>query len=67
VKVVNNHANLRKMLFHALRELSYVQSVENCHSGLCATAEGAEIIERGIQLLGVRDLSEEALAALEAQ
>ena len=61
VQAVNEREPLREMLFRALVELSYVQSVENCESGLCASAEGAEIVEEGIKLLGVKDLSEDAL------
>lgn len=52
---------LRELLFRSLVELSYVQAVENCNSGLCATPTGEEIIEQGIKLLGVKDLSEDAL------
>lgn len=49
--------NLCACLYDAIRELSYVQSVENCHSGLCATAAGKEIVERGMYLLTLSDLS----------
>ena len=50
------------MLYRAVCELEYVQSVENCHSGLCASAEGRAIIEAGMKLLGVADLSGDTLA-----
>ena len=33
-------------------ELSYVHSVENCNSGLCASSEGADCIESAEALLG---------------
>jgi acyl CoA:acetate/3-ketoacid CoA transferase len=33
-------------------ELSYVASVENCGSGLCASSEGAACIEAAEKLLG---------------
>lgn len=33
-------------------ELSYVASVENCGSGLCASSEGKECIETAEALLG---------------
>ena len=51
-------AALRLYLFQCLTELSYVQSVENCHSGLCATPMGEELIEKGMKLLGVPSLHE---------
>jgi hypothetical protein len=52
---------LRQILYKAVRELAYVQEVENCHSGLCATAAGNEIIALGMAQLGVKDLSAESL------
>lgn len=61
VQAVNEREPLREMLFRALVELSYVQNVENCEGGLCASAEGKSIIEEGMKLLGVKDLSEDAL------
>lgn len=50
---------IKSCLYDAIVELEYVQSVENCRSGLCASAAGKEIIERGMKLLGVEDLSAE--------
>jgi hypothetical protein len=47
------------LLHRAIRELSYIQSVENCHSGLCATSEGEEIIEEGMKALGLKDLADD--------
>lgn len=49
---------LRKLLYRAVRELSYIQCVEleGDHS-LCATPEGNSIVEEGMKLLGVNDLS----------
>jgi len=55
------------LLYKAIKELDYVQSVENCTSGLCASAEGKELIERGMKLLGVKDLSAETLDRAERQ
>lgn len=52
---------IKSCLCDALVELSYVQSVESCTSGLCASAAGKEIIERGMQLLRVKDLSADTL------
>lgn len=33
-------------------ELVYVQNIENCNSGLCATGEGKEAIEQAERILG---------------
>jgi hypothetical protein len=51
-----------ELLYQCIRELEYVQSVENCSSGLCASAAGRELIEEGMKALGVADLSGETLA-----
>jgi hypothetical protein len=58
---------LRKLLFEAIRELSYIRCVElpGDHSQ-CATSLGEDIIKRGIKLLGVSDLSDETFAQFEA-
>ena len=50
---------LEYLLHRAVIELSYIQSVENCRSGLCATAEGEDIVGEGMRLLDVTDLSKE--------
>lgn len=55
----------RELLYQCVRELSYVKSVENCNSGLCATSLGADLVKRGMELLGVTDLSRETLAEAE--
>ena len=52
---------LESLLYECVLELSYVQSVENCNSGLCATAQGERLIELGMKTLGVADLSAESL------
>jgi hypothetical protein len=52
-------AKLRYLLYEAIVELSYVQEAED-HSQ-CASAKGKKIIELGMQLLGVEDLSGEFL------
>lgn len=54
-------AQLRHLLYEAIVELEYVQCVENCSSGLCASSKGKEIINQGMKLLGVEDLSAEHL------
>lgn len=51
--------SLRKMLYRAVKELGYVQEMED-HS-LCASAEGKAIVDDGMKLLGVPDLSFEEL------
>jgi len=52
-----------KLLYECIVELMYVQSsFEACGSRLCATSQGKELIERGMKLLGVEDLSAETLA-----
>jgi len=51
--------SLRKLLYRAVKELGYVQEMED-HS-LCASAEGKEVVEEGMKLLGVPDLSYEEL------
>ena len=55
-------AKLRYVLYEAIVELEYVQCVENCGSGLFASAKGREIVKRGMKLLGVKDLSHEHLS-----
>lgn len=50
---------IKSLLYDAIVELAYVQDVENCHSGLCATSQGKHIVETGMKLLGVKDLSAE--------
>lgn len=54
-------SRLRYLLYEAIVELAYVQEVENCHSGLCATPKGKEIVNQGMKLLNVADLSREHL------
>lgn len=48
-----------KLLYDAIVELEYVQCAED-HSQ-CASAMGREIVKRGMELLGVKDLSAEKL------
>jgi hypothetical protein len=50
---------LETLLYEAIVELEYVQSVENCTSGLCASAKGKHLIDLGMATLGVDDLSAE--------
>lgn len=34
------NSNIECLLYECLMELSYVQSIENCNSGLCSTDKG---------------------------
>jgi hypothetical protein len=52
-------AKLRYLLYEAIVELAYVQEAED-HTQ-CASAKGKLIVERGMKLLGVDDLSREYL------
>ena len=52
---------VRELLYQCIRELNYVQSVENCNSGLCATSLGEALIKKGMEVLRVKDLSKEHL------
>lgn len=52
---------LQELLYQSIRELDYVQSVENCNSGLCATSLGKDLVEKGLKLLAIKDLSKETL------
>lgn len=55
-------ADLRKMLYRAVRELEYVNSLAGTeYRELVASGEGKEIVEVGMKLLGVADLSEDEL------
>jgi len=58
---VEYKAKLEELLYQCIRELDYVQSVENCNSGLCASSLGKALIEEGMYLLCVPDLSQEKL------
>ena len=50
---------LETLLYDAIVELSYVQSVENCGSGLCATPKGLHIVDLAMATLGIDDLEAE--------
>ena len=52
---------MQSLLYEAIRELHYIQNVPNCSSGLCATSKGREIVEKGVNVLRVRDLARESL------
>lgn len=57
---------MEKMLYRAIVELAYIQAIACEHvskkyQNLIASAEGAEIVEKGMKLLGVADLSAEEL------
>lgn len=51
------------LLYECIRELQYVQdAVEACgNEGLCASAMGAELVERGMKCLRVKQLAGETL------
>lgn len=44
---------LEGLLWECARELEYVQCVENCNSGLCATSLGKDLVRRALELLKV--------------
>ncbi len=52
---------LESILYECVLELSYVQCVENCTSGLCATSQGERLVELGMKTLGVANLSSESI------
>ena len=54
---------LRRMLYLAVRELAYVDAAEDICQ--CQTALGREIVERGMAMLGVKDLSTDTLPGSE--
>ena len=54
--------DLRSLLYEAIVELEYVQCAEDHVQ--CASAKGAAIVEAGMKLLGVQDLSAEKLGDL---
>ena len=49
-----------RLLYEAIVELAYVQEA-GAGLSLCASSIGADIINRGMMLLGVSDLSAESL------
>jgi hypothetical protein len=63
---------LKTLLVRALVELGYVESstseavgrgiLDSSNRSMFASAEGREIIEKGMKLLGLKDLSEEEIA-----
>jgi hypothetical protein len=58
--------SLRNLFYRAVKELAYVQAisceyVSRKHQDLVASSEGAEIIDQGMKLLGVKDLSKDEL------
>lgn len=59
---MSERSGIECLLYEAIRELAYVQ--ESPDHSLCASAKGAEIIERGMKLLGVPDLAEDELTAV---
>ena len=55
---------VRELLYRAIRELSYIHSVEGVPSrvaDLVTTAEGEQIVKQGMRALNVADLSRESL------
>ncbi len=57
-------AKLRYLLYEAIVELAYIQDYEDgWPREMIASAKGKEIVEKGMELLGVKDLSKENLAS----
>lgn len=55
-------AKLRYLLYEAIVELAYIQEYETgWPRDLIASAKGKYIVEKGMELLGVEDLSKEHL------
>lgn len=53
---------LESLLYDCILELEYVQcSFEACGSDMCATSNGKRLIELGMELLNLTDLSGESL------
>lgn len=55
--------SLRKLLYRAVMELEYIHTFDGISDmrNLITSAEGKAIVEDGMKLLGVADLSEEEL------
>lgn len=55
--------SLRKLLYRAVMELAYVHEFDGLDGfqNLITSSEGKAIVEEGMKLLGVADLSEEEL------
>lgn len=64
-------ADLEKWLYRAVRELSYIHEItfecvpDKSRRSLIQSAEGVEIVEEGMKLLRVKDLSEEEITEME--
>jgi Protein of unknown function (DUF551) len=56
---------LLKFAWEATVELGYVQSAEDISQ--CASAKGADLVDRGMSLLGLKDLSAESWPEAKAQ
>jgi hypothetical protein len=52
--------NVRQFIFRCIKELDYTQSAE--HISQCSSSEGAALINEGMKMLGLKDLSMEKLA-----
>lgn len=53
--------SLRKLMYRAVKELDYIHAYEGGPPELVVSAEGKDIIEEGMKLLGCADLSHEEL------
>jgi hypothetical protein len=61
--MTKDEIQLRFLLYEAIQELCYIQEYESgWPRELIATSKGKEMIERGMELLGVRDLSASCLS-----
>lgn len=57
---MNRTSELESLLYEAIVELGYIQAYEDgWPREMIASAKGEEIVERGMKLLGVKDLSAE--------
>lgn len=52
---------LQELLYQCIRELDYVQCCAGADSNLSATSKGKELIQAGMELLNLKDLSAETL------
>jgi len=53
---LKREAELRELLYRCIVELYYVQCTD---LEMCASSRGADLVESGMKLLGVKDLSED--------
>jgi hypothetical protein len=61
--MAENSKTAEELLYECIRELQFVHdAVEGCgNEGICASATGAELVERGMKFLNIKQLAEETL------